>query len=149
MFGFFKKKYPLLKEEMLTPVDEPISTTEAKRIFKQFMKDIGYLEKDELSDHAGYLAEEIKDHEQYLREELSDKKEDVAEAKRQIKELKSSLKKADAAKTEDIQYEIDDLEDELVYSQKELEEAAEALSKFRKDKRAFLVEYINSQTQSR
>ncbi len=148
MFGFFKKKCPLLKEEMLTPVDEPISTTEAKRIFKQFMKDIGYLEKDELADHAGYLADEIKGHEQYLKEEVSDKKEEVAEFKRQIKEQNNSLKNADTAKKEDIQYEIDDLEDELVYSQKELEQATEVLSKFRKDKRAFLVEYINSQTQS-
>ncbi|ABA90286.1 hypothetical protein Pcar_3051 [Syntrophotalea carbinolica DSM 2380] len=149
MFGFFKKKYPLLKNEMITPVGEPVNTSEAKRIFKQFMKEIGYLEKDELTEHAGYLSEEIKDHEQGLREECLDKKEEIAEAKRLLKELKSNLKKAEGEEKEDIECEIEDIEDDLEDFVKELEQAAEALAKFKKDKREFLIEYINNQTQSR
>lgn len=146
MFRFFKKKYPLLKEEMLTPVDAPISTTDAKRLYKQFMKEIGFLEKDELSDSVSYLAEEIKDTEQYLREECADKKEEIADAKRQLKEFNERIKTADATERDDIEDEIRELKDDLEYYQTELEEAAEALAKFRTDKRTFLVDYINRET---
>jgi len=38
---FKKKEPPILKPEMLEPIDAPISTADAKRLFKEWMVRIG------------------------------------------------------------------------------------------------------------
>ena len=147
MFGFFKKSYPILTAEMIKPEDQLITTTEAKRIFKEFMKRIGYLEKDELSLHASYLSDEIKDHQEGLKDECVSKKEEIKYEKASLKKFQAQLKKVTGEDEEDVLFEIECAEDNLKLLSVELEEATEKLANFKKDKRAFLVEYINRQTQ--
>lgn len=156
-FDLFKKKTPpILKPEMLQPTDVPIATAEAKRIFKEWMVRIGHLankdrlDKMELSEHVGYFVEEMKEHEQMLKDDFADTKAQVAE---EIKELKTDLKilKNNLAKCAD-PAEKQSLEDEIAHSEKAIEmvtrewsSEADALEKFKADKRAFLVDYINTQ----
>lgn len=148
MFGLFgkKKKYPLLKPEMIEPIDQPISTTDAKMIFKKYMKDIGYLEKDELSEHASYLGDEIKEMEQCHKEDIKDSKEEIKEAKAKVKELQKKLTSCKSEEEkEEIEEEIDDAKSEIEMAQEQIEESTKELEEFKKDKRQFLVEYINNQ----
>lgn len=147
MFGLFgKKSYPLLKPEMIEPVDQPLSTTDAKKIFKAYMREIGYLDKDELSEHAGYLGEEIRDMEQAHREDIRDSKEVIREAKRRIKSFNKKLISCTSEeKREEFEVEIHDAEGEIEWELKQIEKSTKELEDLKKDKRPFLVDYVNSQ----
>ena len=145
MFGFFKKKKILLKDEMITPLGQPISTADAKRIFKTFMKETGYLDKDELSLHADYLSDEIRDHADYLKGCAQDANQDVSEAKKQLKTLRSKIKSVSDDSKQDIENEIANLEDDLVIFEEDKKNASEELADFKKDKKLFLIEYVNRQ----
>ena len=148
MFGLFgkKKTYPLLTADKIEPVNEPISTADAKKLFKSYMKDIGYLERDELSEHAGYLGEEIKDMEQCHRDDIKDSKDEIKEAKAQIKILKKNLGSCKTGnEKEEIEAELEDLNDEIEMAQEQVDKTTQELAEFKRDKRQFLVEYINNQ----
>jgi len=47
--------YPILTKGMFTASDAKISFAEAKRLFQKYMLQIGYLDKQEVGDHVGYL----------------------------------------------------------------------------------------------
>ena len=145
MFELFKKKYPILTVSMITPADQPITTTDAMKIFKQHMLDIGYLEKDELSEHVGYLSDDIKGHGQYLKDEVTNTKEEIQEAKTELANLKKRRATGSDDEKEDIEDGIKLLEGELIIAAMDIEKANNNLAAFKKDKRAFLVDYINAQ----
>ena len=147
MFGLFRKKsYPLLKNEMITPIDHPITTTEAKKLYKSYMKDIGFLEKDELSENAAYFGEEIRDMEQTYKEDIKESKETIKEAKVTIKEIKQQLKSCDSEELKvDLQDQLENLQDEIDWEVEQIEKLEMELNEFKKDKRAFLIEYVNNQ----
>ena len=130
---------------MITPLGQPISTTDAKRIFKAFMKETGYLDKDELSLHADYLSDEIRDHADYLKGCAQDANQDVSEAKKQLKALRNKIKSVSNDSKQDIENEIENIEDDLVIFEEDKKNASEELSEFKKDKRLFLIEYVNRQ----
>jgi len=156
-FDIFKKKEPLvLKPEMLQPVDAAISTAEAKRIFKEWMLKIGYLsnkdklEKMELADHLGYFVEEMNQQEESLKFEIDDEKESVAESikeeKADIRDLKKDLAECkDPTERESIEAQIAGCERAIADYQESVAERVKALADFKADKRAFLIEYINTQ----
>ncbi len=156
-FDMFKKKEPpVLKPEMLQPVDAAISTAEAKRIFKEWMLKIGHLsnkdklDKMELSDHVGYFVEDMKQQEESLKFEIDDEKESIAESikeeKEEIRDLKKDLAKCkDPTERESIEAQIADCERAIANYQESLAERVKALADFKADRRAFLVEYINTQ----
>ena len=144
MFGIFIKKYPILTARMIAPSDRLITTTDAEAIFKQRMLDIGYLGKDELNEHVAYLSDEIKGHEQYLKDEVTNTKEEIREAKTELANLKKKLTTCSNDKKEEIEDVIKLLEGELVIAAVDIEKATNNLAEFKKDKRAFLVDYINT-----
>lgn len=156
-FDLFKKKEPpILKPEMLQPVDAPISTAEAKRIFKEWMLKIGHLsikdklDKMELSDHVGYFVEELKQHEESLKLDIDDEKESVAdsvkEEKEEIRDLKKELAKCkEQAERQHIEEEIAHCERAIANYQDSLAARVKELADFKADRRAFLVDYINTQ----
>lgn len=146
MFGLFKKSYPVLTPEMFSPSDKPISTADAKKLFKQYMKNIGFLAREELSDHANYLGDEIKQDEEYLKGEWSEKKAEVSRITTRLKEIKKKLPScADPTKKELIEGEIEDLNEELEFASKELQKATEEYTALKNDKRSYLIDYINRQ----
>ena len=145
MFGIFIKKSKILTVDMITRDDQPISTTGAKAIFKQRMLDIGYLGKDELNEHVVCLSNEIKGHEQYLKDEVTNTKEEIQEAKNELANLKKKLTTCHDDEKEEIEDGIKLLEGELVIAAVDMEKATNNLAEFKKDKRAFLVDYINTQ----
>jgi hypothetical protein len=146
MFGLFKKSYPVLTPEMFSPADKPISTADAKRLFKQYMKDIGFLDREELSDHANYLGDEIKQDGEYLKGDWLEKKSEVSRITTRLKDITKKVSScADPKKKELIEGEITDLNEDLDFATKELQIATEAYTAFKNDKRSYLIDYINRQ----
>lgn len=148
IFGLFKnkKKYPLLKLEMIEPKDEPITTSEAKKLFKQYMLQIGYLEKEELSEHASYLVNEINENEQYLKDDIADKKKEIKEKTEILKTLKIKFNQCtDEDGRDDIESEIEDCSYDIDFLKNELDKIDKELADFQSDKKTFLVDYINNQ----
>lgn len=147
MAGLFNKKktYPLITPEMIQPIDEPVSTTDAKSIFKSYMSQIGYLEKGELSEHARYFGEEIKERQDAYKEDIQDCKDTIKEQKEKVRDLKKRLANCSDDEKENVENEIEDAEEEILYEEKQIEELTTELNEFKKDKRKFLVEYINNQ----
>ena len=145
MFELFKKKYPILTVSTITTANQPITTIDALKIFIEHMLNIGYLDKDELSEHLGYLSDAIKRHEQHLKDEVADTKEEIHEAKTELANLKKKLLTCSDDEKEDVEGGIELLEGELVIAAVDIEKASSALVEFNRDKRAFLVDYINTQ----
>ncbi len=148
------KSYPVLKPEMLHPVDNKITTQEAKRLFREWMLRIGYLDKQEVGDHVGYLADEIRDHEQGLKDDLKEAKErlteDTKQAKEDCKRIEKELKTCkDAVKKAELEEELkeaqEDMELDANGARQDIAEAEASLAAFKEDKREFLVRYINQQ----
>lgn len=152
MFDFlFKPKvktYPIIKPETFTPPDAPISTADAKKLYKQVMQIIGFVDKGCMADYVRYLAEAMKEEEDYLREELNKERDFIHEEiqfdRDCLRDLKSSLR---AANTDDeraaIALEISEHEESISQAQKRINEEKALFDAFRADKRAFLVEYMN------
>ena len=152
-FLFFKfsgtakpKTYPILTPDMFQPADLKITTAEAKRLFKQYIGQICYLEKDEITEHAGYLADEIHGQEEALREDVASAKESIKSSTGRINTLKKTLAKCtDETRKEEILEEIEAEEFEIESATQDLAETQQALDAFKQDKREFLIGYINDQ----
>lgn len=149
IFGKSKPKYPRVTNEMLQPVDATLSTTDAKRILKEFYRQIGYCE--DASDarmEAESLADSIRYHEENLRSEFEMIKEeydrDLAEWKSELQDLKDGLKTAEPAEREEAKEEIA-LHNQYKPDESHSLRAKKALADFKADKRAYLIAYINEQ----
>ena len=63
-FDIFKrapKTFPVMTADTVKPVDMPINTTLAKKVYRQWMLESGYrTDKEELAYSVSWLAEEIK-----------------------------------------------------------------------------------------
>lgn len=146
--------YPILTAAMFTPSDAKISFAEAKKLFRKYMLQIGYLDKQEVGDHVGYFADEMRQNEQYLKDELASKKADdftnseVAEYRRVIKALRRDIEKCtDAVEKASLESQVAKSEAELRDMVRYVVQAEADLRAFQEDKRAFLIEYINRQIQ--
>ncbi len=144
MFALFRKKYPIYTIRMIAPAGEPITTADAKTLFKQHMLEIGYLDKDQLSEHVGYLTAELKRQECCLKDEINNTKEEIQEAKGELADLQNKLVSCSTDEKEEIVGGIELLAGELAIATEELEQYASRLAEFNKDKRAFLVDYMNT-----
>jgi septal ring factor EnvC (AmiA/AmiB activator) len=134
-----------LTSEMMQPIDEDIKANDAARIFREFMLKTGILDKDEISDHVQMLRDEMKDHTDALRDDLTSSREELVEYKATLKNLKAELKHAEGEEREDIEAEIEDIEGEIENTNSEIETAKAEVAAYQKDKRAFLIEYVNRQ----
>lgn len=148
--GYQKSGYPYISDEMILPLEQPLSTKGAISIYRKHMLAIGYLEKSELTEFVSSLKEEIGEQEEFLKDEVRAAKEALAEVKggagpeiRRIKKLRSKTKDIDE-KT-DYSRDLEEVEAEIYAAQKDLAAAAEYLAIFKKDKRQFLINYINSE----
>lgn len=157
LFGKKEKTYPILTSEMLQPTDNKIGTTEAKRIYKDWMLKIGYLsnkdklDKMELTDMVSGFADEMKSEEESLKEEAADEirqvKDAVADLKEELKALKQELKGCkDPAARAALESDIADLQQEIATPDDgHAIKAITAYEAFKADKRAFLIEAVNRQ----
>jgi chromosome segregation ATPase len=147
MFGLFNKKksYPQMTYEMITP-DQPINSSDAKRLYKDFMFQIGRLDKDELSMHAEYLSDEIKETTENYKIDISEFQDEIKDLKSEINELKNKLKSCPSNdEKETIQDEIGYIEEDIRYNEDEILKIKNEFSDFKADKRKFLINYINSE----
>lgn len=138
-------KFQLMTMETIDSDGKPVSTATAIKLYKEFMLAIGYLEKDELSHHAEYFADAIKEQLECLTE---DAKGDLIGIKERIKDAKERLKGAlTASQKEEIIEEIKSHEDDLNFEVQDLNDRKAELAAFKLDKRIFLIDYVNQETQ--
>lgn len=145
-------KIPVLRPEQIEPIDAKLSTTDAKKVFRMFALQTGFLEKFEITEHVGYLADEMRQEAEYLKAELESERSNcffgINHGKEEIKRLKRELKKCtDPAEKNDIEEDLLLAQEEVAELEGNIAKAEAAYHAFKEDKRAFLVEYINRQTQ--
>jgi hypothetical protein len=157
IFGLFKKSPapppqpqnpPPLTTEMIQPVGQPLSLTDAKAVFRAYTLRVGVLDKDEVALHVGHMVDEIKSHEEALKEDAQQFKEAIREAASEVKDAKRELSKAKSEQEKaDAQSDLDEAEFNLQAATQDFEEAAKALADFKADKREFVIKYVNQQFQ--
>lgn len=137
---------PILTPDMITPVDKPVSTKRAVQVYKEFMLKVGYLDKSDLDDFARSLKEDMAEREEELKFDIQSAKELVAEARAEVKQR--TKEHAKCKDDDDREY----AKEELDAAQAELDEETAAhdllvrkLNYLKKDKRGFLLNYINSE----
>ena len=135
---------------MFQPADKKITTAEVKRIYKQYMKETGYLKKDDIAWQADAMVSDIHDHEEYLKANLDQEKDNYQEGIRALKddlqELKRDLAKCtDAVGRAELEDDIEVTTEDLNRDESQIENASKALAAFKEDKREFLINYINNQ----
>ena len=148
MFGLFKKKkvYTLLKNEMITPLDVEIPTIQAKKIYRAHMQAIELFEKDEIADRVYDFAEEIKSKEEEYRDDIQECKNEIKSINSEISDLKKHIKSSisDEEKGELLE-ELEGSKSNLVGANEDLHIEQKRYQKFRKDKRYFLINYVNDE----
>lgn len=145
-------RLPVLKPENIEPRDATLSTADAKKVFRQFMLQTNFLAKEELADHTKWFVDELREHEAFLKEELARIRDDlgpcIEDVKVDIQDLRRDLRKeTDPAARAELQAELEDAKRELTEQSELLKKAKEKYRAVKEDKRAFLVDYINRQTQ--
>ncbi len=144
-----KERNSFVDARTISPIDGPISTRNAVKVYKQHMLAIGYLEKGELSDFVRSLQEEIAEHEQHLNDEVAWAKDSLAdarvEAKSEAKIIKQLLSGCEEDEKEDLARELESSGRNVNSAAGELESLSKELVKFKKDKRSFLINYINTE----
>ena len=138
--------FSLLTSDMITPLDKPVSTTRAMQVYKKYMLKVGYLGKSDISDFVRSLKEDMAEREEELKFEIKNAKEQVAEAKAEVKNLKKQLSKCkDDDDREYAREELDIATSEREEEMLSFEKFTAELTLFKKDKREFLLNYINSE----
>ena len=132
---------------MIDSKGEPITKAQAVKLYKEYMLAVGFLDKDEINYHATGFAEEIARHQEELEHDAVN---DLASLQEQLKDLQAKYKGETDAETkeflkEDIASVKDDIEKEKITNQP----AVNALAAFKKDKRQFLIDYVNHEVQGR
>ena len=138
--------FSLLTSDMITPLDKPVSSTRAVQVYKNYMLKVGYLDKSDISDFVRSLKEDMAESEEELKFEIKNAKEQVAEAKTEVKSLKKQHSKCkDDDDREYAREELDTATSELEEEMLSFEKFTAELTLFKKDKRKFLLNYINSE----
>lgn len=160
VFDWFKRKTPpaplVLRPEMIKPVGEPLSTAQAKSTYRAWMLMIGHLsektreDKTVLAYAVESFAEDMKLHLDELKTNLSDaradRKDEVKELKAHLLELKKELAQcADPTEQKALARAINVTEKDIQTAPQGGEQEAAEIEQFKADKRAFLVDYINTE----
>ncbi len=136
--------FSLMTLGMITPLDKPISTARAVQIYKKYMLKVGYMGKSDVSDYVRSLKEDMDEREEELKYETKYAKEQITEAKSEVKSAKKQLSKCkDDDDREYAQEELDTATVELEEEVARYEGFVAELALFKKDKRDFLLNYIN------
>lgn len=151
-FGFFRRKQlPLIRDEDIQPVGEPIKTAEAKRLFREALTGLSgrmKLSRGEVSDYAYEFADEMRTRVEDMADEIKTETENGAELKTELKSKRKILESvSEGENRENILDEISYLEEDISDKSDYLEEIKNDLANFKKDKRDFLREKLNEAIQ--
>jgi hypothetical protein len=145
--------FPVMTFDNITPNGQAITSAQAVKVFRLYMRATGFLDKQELPDSARSFAEEMKRYGQELASDVVEERRKFKEYSEligapEIRALKRQLPKTnDNVKRDAIELEIAGYQSEIDEEEKYLRKAQAALQAFRADKRQFVVDYINNLTQ--
>lgn len=148
IFGLFgRKQLPLIRDEDIRPVDQPISTKDAKRLFREVLTQLSgrlKLDRQDVSLYAEGFADDMRAHGEDLADEIKDETKGITALEQELNSKRKNLENASGSDERDqLLEEISDLEDDLKGQQEYLDEITADLNKFKKDKRHFLREQLN------
>ena len=133
---------------MFQPVEQPMSAPQAKRLFRQLLRDSGCFDKLDVQMHLESFSLELREHGRELREELAVQRSEIREKLAAIEEDAENL--ADAIEDARSADEVSALEEQIaltklrsITAKRRLTEATDELDAFRLDKRQFLVDQLN------
>lgn len=140
---------PMLTLDMIDPPGERIDANKAVKLFKLYMLTTKAMDAETLRHEANSFAANLHAQEDHLRAAVAraqaSRDLSVMGLKFRIKELREQKKGTkNHEEKQDLQRKIFDLEDHLTQSDDELLEAKAELRGYRRDKRFFLVDYINN-----
>lgn len=139
------RSYPMMTIDMIDSNGEAITKAQAVKLFKQYMLAVGYLDKDEVIEHATDFADAMTEHEECLEHDAVD---DLDSLKEQLADLKAQRKgETDTDTKEELDEEITSVKDDIESEKRLRQPAINALAAFKKDKRQFLINYVNQQVQ--
>lgn len=147
------KNFPVVEVDDITPIGQAITSAQAVKVFKIYMKTTGFLDKQELPDHVRYFSEDMKRHGEDLADRVNEEKRKFREygeliGASEIRVLKRKLSKTnDEEKRHAIESEIAEYQTDIDEEEKYLRKALSDLHAFRSDKRRFVIDYINNLTQ--
>ncbi len=143
IFGF-SKKYRRVSPDMIQPIGEPLTTNDAKAVYRSYMLQIRFHNEKDVAEHVRGLGEEIREMEQAYREDVKNLKDEISQTRSLLKDARRDLAAAD---TDDdkvsAQEHIESAESELEVLARDLDEAEAKYAAFKADKRQFVVDYIN------
>lgn len=132
---------------MIDSKGEPITKAQAVKLYKEYMLAVGFLDKDEVGNHASDFSEAMVEHEDCLEHDAVN---DLDSLKEQLAELKAQRKgETDPDTKEELDEEISSVKDDIESEKKLNQPAKDALTAFKKDKRQFLIDYVNHEVQGR
>jgi hypothetical protein len=142
--------YPFVRPDMIMPLGDPIPTSAARRLYRQIMIELGYFTAPDAPQYVQAFATEVRDHESALRDEYLHEREylreQIDEARSWAKELLEDSR--DATTPDEKSSSLLEREEQLrtlAALKEELKAVAVEYASFRRDKRAFLVNYINTE----
>lgn len=147
------KTFPVVEVDDITPIGQAITSAQAVKVFKIYMRTTGFLDKQELPDGVRYFSEDMKRHGEDLADRVNEEKRKFREygeliGASEVRVLKRQLSKTnDEEKRHAIESEISEYQADIDEEEKYLRKALTDLQSFRSDKRQFVVDYINNLTQ--
>jgi len=138
-----------MRPEMIEPVDKRLTMTDAKTIYRKYLKEFKvYDDRQDLAQAVRSLSEDIKRTEEEMRDVLYEYKCQLALVKTTLREIKKNFSSYDEDEQHEFDREIEDAEQDVQETSDEIETTKRDLADFRKDKRLYLVDYMNSELHS-
>ena len=142
------KPYPVFKTGMFQPIDQPMSMAQAKRLYRELLRDSGRFDNLDVLMQFESFSIDLREHGRALREELALLRSEIRDKLQMNTDDAENLTDAleDAQSDEEIaaiQEQIALTKLRSITARRKLAEAAAELDAFRRDKRQFLVNHLN------
>lgn len=138
------KSFPVLTPDMLTPPDKVFTKAEAVKLYEMFVLEVGSSNKEDAGLDALDFGEQMDHLEERLKEDIEFLTQEHKDAKASVAEEKADLR-AEGWSRAELSEMMAQVSDDDVKAKVALEAAKEKLAEFKRNRRGFLVAYVNNQ----
>lgn len=139
-----EKSPPILTADSIQPAGEAISLVEAKKVYREYLQSYSGLGREDIVEHVRMFSEEASERLQDLKNDARESAQGIKRGRKLITEIKEKLK---STPNDELLEALEDAEGELEFDQRRKKESLNEAATLRKDKRKFLVDYINAEFQ--
>jgi len=160
-FIFGKKPEWLLVTESQIEVNGNMNKSDAKKIFKMYLEECGFDDREFIKEEVECLADEMKEFEEDTKEDIKSHEEEISEFRKDLSLIKKTKKDPemltkseskrlseerdlDISNPSSFDEAIEDLEGDIRNYSEEIEEWNKDLKETKADWKKFFVNYINN-----